>query len=249
MTAMAKDYVSPGMEIVRPDACFPNMTAGNVQAVSWKYLRKDVPHTWYVDRRAPHIGFLNRDEAHILYNTGLRFRGRRALEIGCWLGWSACHLALAGVRLDVIDPVLAQADFHESVRQSLQAAGVLSSVNLVAGFSPAQVDNLCGGSDRKWVLFFIDGNHEAPYPVFDTAVCVEHAEQDALILFHDLASPDVAHGLEYLRQRGWNTMVYMTAQIMGVGWRGNVEPVRHVPDPDVDWHVPDHLRSFVICGL
>jgi predicted O-linked N-acetylglucosamine transferase (SPINDLY family) len=248
MTAMAKDYISPGMEVVRPDACFPNMTAGNEQALSWKYLRKDVPHTWYVDRRAPHIGFLNRDEAHILYNTGLRFRGRGALEIGCWMGWSACHLALAGVRLDVIDPVLAQGDFLESVRQSLQAAGVLSSVNLAAGFSPSQVDNLCGGSDRKWALFFIDGNHEAPYPVFDAAVCAEHAEQDALILFHDLASPDVAQGLEYLRQRGWNTMVYMTAQIMGVGWRGNVEPVQHVPDPDVSWNVPDHLKSFVICG-
>ncbi|WP_204249752.1 hypothetical protein [Gemmata sp. SH-PL17] len=49
-----------------------------------------------MDRRAPHIGFVSRDEAAILYNTALRFRGRRALEIGCWLGWSTCHLALGG---------------------------------------------------------------------------------------------------------------------------------------------------------
>ena len=50
------------------------------------------------------VGFMNRDENHILYNKALQFRGLRALEIGCWLGWSTCQVAMVGVILDVVDP-------------------------------------------------------------------------------------------------------------------------------------------------
>jgi glycosyltransferase involved in cell wall biosynthesis/predicted O-methyltransferase YrrM len=243
------DYVSPGFEIVRPDACFPHMAIGDPEKASWEYLRRGLPHNWYTDSRAPDTGFANRDEAHILFNTARRFEGRHALEIGCWLGWSVCHLALAGVSVDVIDPVLARPDFLETIRQSLEAAGVPHRVRLVAGFSPSQVGVLSRELGRKWPFFFIDGNHDAPYPVFDAAVCAEHAEADALVLFHDLASPEVAHGLDYLRQCGWNVMIYMTAQIMGVAWRGTCQPVHHVPDPAVAWHLPDHLRQYPVCGM
>src|SRR5262245_54806187 len=102
------DYVSPGLVSIYPDCCFPNLALGHKRQCAWPHLRRDIPHNWYVDRREPLIGFLNRDEAHILYNTALRFSGKPALEIGCWLGWSTCHLALAGVSLDVIDPLLGQ---------------------------------------------------------------------------------------------------------------------------------------------
>lgn len=239
------DYVSPGFEIVRPDPCFPHLTVGNPEKASWKYLRRGLPHNWYIDARAPDTGFSNRDEAHILFNSARRFAGRRGLEIGCWLGWSLTHIALGGVEVDVIDPALGRPDFVENISHSLRCAGVLERVHFVPGFSPAEVVKL----NRKWPFFFIDGNHDAPYPVFDAAICAEHAEADALILFHDLASPEVADGLEYLRQCGWNTMVYMTAQIMGVAWRGNARPVRHVPDPAVNWHLPQHLRHFHVCEM
>lgn len=243
------DYVSPGMQIVRPDRCFPNLTVGDTSQCAWPYLRRDVPHNWYVDRRAPAIGFLNRDEAHIVYNTALGFAGRRALEIGCWLGWSACHLALAGVQLDVVDPILERSDVRNSVRQSLNAAGLPGPVNLFAGKSPIAVQELSNANQRRrWSLFFVDGNHDGPFPIYDAAVCAEYAEDDALILIHDLASPDVALGLDYLRNRGWETMVYCTAQIMGVGWRGSVKPVNHVPDPDVQWTIPTHLSGYRISG-
>jgi glycosyltransferase involved in cell wall biosynthesis/predicted O-methyltransferase YrrM len=242
------DYVSPGMDVVRLDGCFPHLAVGDPEKATWPYLRRGIPHNWYIDGRAPDTGFSNRDEAHILYNTALRFRGRHALEIGCWLGWSLCHLASAGLFVDVIDPVLGRPDFLANVRQSLQAAGALDRVNFVAGFSPGQVHALSRQLNRRWPFFFIDGNHEPPYPVFDAAVCAEHAEADAVILFHDLASPHVADGLEYLRQCGWNVMVYLTAQIMGVAWRGNVRPVSHVPDPSVAWHLPHHLRTYPVSG-
>ncbi len=243
-----KDYISPGLKVVRPDESFPNMGVGDPANCKWPFLRREIPHNWYVDRRVPHTGFLSRDEAHILYNTGLRFKGKRALEIGCWLGWSTCHLALAGVELDVIDPVLSDPRFLESIRSSLVAAGATSPVNLIAGYSPQQVETVAKQSQKKWSLIFVDGNHDAPYPMFDTAVSVEYAEEDALVIFHDLICPDVAVGLDYLRKRGWNTMIYMTAQIMGVGWRGNVEPVRHIPDPSVAWPIPSHLRDYAVSG-
>ncbi|BAY23564.1 macrocin-O-methyltransferase domain-containing protein [Calothrix sp. NIES-2100] len=243
------DYVSPGFEVIKPDKCFPNMVVADPSACTWPYIRSTIPHNWYADKRQPFAGFVSRDEAHILYNTALKFRGKRALEIGCWYGWSACHLALAGVELDVIDPRLAEADVYESVTDSLQSAGVLDTVNLISGYSPEKVEELAEKLQCKWSLFFIDGSHDAPCPLNDAIICEQLAETDALILFHDLNSPDVAQGLDYLRQKGWKTMIYQTMQIMGVAWRGNIEPVQHQPDPKVNWYLPEHLQNYSVSEL
>jgi predicted O-methyltransferase YrrM len=240
------DYVSPGLKPVAADRFFPDMVVGDKSACSWRYLRRQIPHRWYVDRRAPEVGFLNRDEAHILYNAALQFRGRSVLEIGCWLGWSTCHLALAGVEMDAIDPILERHDFHASVAASLDAAGVRQHVNLVGGFSPQKVYELAAWRTRRWSLFFIDGNHDAPYPLQDGMACESCAATDALILFHDLVSPDVAQALDYLQDKGWHTRLYHTMQIMGAAWRGDVQPVEHIPDPNVDWSVPDHLHRHCV---
>jgi len=240
------DYVSPGLHILRPDAAFPQMDRGQPHNSPWPYLRRDVPHPWYVDRRHPFVGFLSRDEAHILYNLALPFQGQRALEIGCWMGWSACHLALAGVELDVVDPMLAQAEFYESVQASLQWAGVADRTTLIPGYSPPAVEAIAAQHQRKWPLIFIDGDHETVGPLLDAIACEKLAEDDALVVFHDLASPYVAEGLEYFRRRGWQTRVYQTMQIMGVAWRGQVSPLDHHPDPRVTWTLPPYLRHFPV---
>jgi predicted O-methyltransferase YrrM len=242
------DYVSPGFSTVQPDSCFPNMILGNKYDSSWLYLRRDIRHNFYVDQRLSHVGFVSRDEAHILYNTALKFSGKKALEIGCWMGWSACHLALGGVKLDVIDPMLSEQLFHESVTESLTKAGVKESVNLIPGYSPQTVEEIANKLQSKWSLIFIDGHHETPAPLNDAMICEQFAEDDALILFHDLSSPDVGEGLDYLRSKGWQTMVYQTMQIMGVAWRGNVDPVIHQPDITIDWRLPPHLHSYTVSG-
>ena len=240
------DYVSPGLRQIQPDRCFPAMLMGNPSECFWPFLRREIPHNWYIDQRYPEVGFINRDEAHIIYNSALLFKGKRGLEVGCWMGWSACHIGLAGVELDVIDPILEKPEFFQSVRDSLKRAGVLSSVRLIPGYSPEKVEELAKQEHRRWAFMFIDGNHESPYPLNDVKACEPFAEDDALILFHDLVSPGVAEGLEYLKRKGWNVMLYHTMQIMGVAWRGNVEPIQHHPDPKVFWQVPSHLKSF--CG-
>lgn len=242
-----RDYISPGLKQIRPDRCFPNMIVGDPQAdCNWPFLRRGIPHNWYVDQRYPNVGFINRDEAHILYNSALLFQGKRALEIGCWMGWSACHIALAGLEVDVIDPILEKSEVFETVRDSLKRADVLASVRLIPGSSPEKVEEIAQQEQRRWSFMFIDGNHESPHPLNDAVASEPFAEADALVLFHDLVSPGVSEALEYMRQKGWNVMIYHTMQIMGVAWRGNVEPVVHQPDPSLYWQVPAHLSRF--CG-
>jgi glycosyltransferase involved in cell wall biosynthesis/predicted O-methyltransferase YrrM len=244
------DYVSPGLELISLGSHFPNLIVGNTGHHSLQpYLRWEVPHNWYVDRRYPTVGFLNHDEAHILYNTAKQFVGKRALEIGCWLGWSACHLAAAGVELDVIEPMLAQSDLAESVSSSLVSAHVLERVNLIGGYTQQKVVELAKAKQCKWPLIFFEGNYQAPVPLYNAILCEKYAEEDAIILFHNLASPDVAQGWEYFRQQGWNVMIYQTMQIMGVAWRGNVKPVMHQPDPQVHWSLPQHLQHYPVSGL
>lgn len=244
----AGDYVSPGLAIVRPDDAFPHKVLGDPQSCPWHYLRRDMPHNWYVDQRHPTVGFLSRDEAHILYNIARQFHGKRALEIGCWVGWSACHLALGGVILDVIDPLLERPEFYETVQASLTTAGVCDRVTLVPGYSPEAVHDLAKSAQQRWSLIFIDGNHEAPGPLADAIACAQYAEPDAMIVFHDLAAPDVSAGLAYFQQQGWQIRIYQTMQIMGVAWRGKVQPVPHQPDPHVNWTLPAHLQGYDVSG-
>jgi predicted O-methyltransferase YrrM len=241
------DYVSPGLLRFDCDPFFPEMVIGDRKSVEWVHFRRSIPHCWYVDRRYPNVGFLNRDEAAVLASNAQIFSGQRALEIGTWRGWSACHLAMAGVVLDVIDPLLADTDLHDEIALMLRKAGVLERVTLHPALSPDEVTSL-GLGGARWSLVFVDGDHEAPAPVEDTLACLPFLTDDAMFLFHDLMSPDVAEALAELRGRGWSTLVYQTSQIMGVAWRGSIEPAKHTPDPKLEWNLPAHLHSFVVSG-
>jgi len=244
-----RDYISPGLRVVMPDAHFPRMRPGDRQGHPWKYLRREVPHRWYVDERYPLMGFMNRDEATVLYNIALQFTGRRALEIGSWLGWSTCHLALGGVRLDVIDPAHADPEVRAAVEQTLAGCGVSANVNLAAGRSPEAVEELAAGRAEKWSLFVIDGDHEGQAPERDVRACLPHAERDCAFVFHDLASPEVAAGLRLLEREGFHVLIYQTQQIMGLAWRGQMTTVAHIPDPEVAWQLPHHLVGLPVSGV
>src|SRR5438270_5199354 len=244
-----KDYISPGLSIVVPDAHFPCMRVGDRASHPWKYLRREVPHHWYVDDRFPLMGFMNRDEVTILYNIGLQFAGQPVLEIGSWLGWSTCHLALAGVKLDVIDPAHGDPAFRALVEQSLAGCGVLDRVRLTATRSPEGLHALAEQHAGTWKLFVIDGDHEAPAPERDVDACLPYAHRDCAFVFHDLAAPAVAAGFRRLHEAGFNLLIYQTAQIMGIAWRGNVRPVAHVPDPEVAWQLPHHLIGLPVSGV
>jgi predicted O-methyltransferase YrrM len=243
------DYVSPGLEVVRPDRCFPHMVRGDPAAHPWPYLRREIPHAWYVDDRAPQMGFVNRDEAVLLYNIAKTFAGRPALEIGCWRGWSTCHLGLGGVDLDVIDPALAEPEARAGIEAMLGCAGLTGRVRLHGAASPEGVEALAAAGAGPWSLFFIDGDHVAPGPERDVEACLPNAAPDAAFVFHDLTSPDVAEALRRLEARGFVVLVYQTMQMMGLAWRGRAVPVSHVPDPKVAWQLPHHLVGLPVSGV
>ena len=245
---MTLDYVSPNLSVPRLDSLFPNMVEGDKSNVTWPYLRKSITHTWYVDRRNPVVGFIDRDEASILYCSAQMFRGRRGLEIGAWRGWSTCHLLTSGLSsLDVIEPLLLDSDWREEFQRAVNSVNGKVRANLIADKSPSAVERLAS-EGRKWSFAFIDGEHLGAAPLHDAAVCEPRMEADALVLFHDLVVPDVAAGLREMAARGWKVALYQTAQMMGVAWRGDVEPVKHIPDPGQPWTVPDHLAGLPIFG-
>jgi predicted O-methyltransferase YrrM len=247
-SAPTRDYVSPNLEQVWPDAAFPHMVVGDTAECGWPYLRREIAHNWYVDRRTPAIGFVSRDEAALLYNTALRMRGRPCLEIGCWRGWSTVHLALGGGELDCVDPILADPETRRELAATLARAGVADRVNLVPRRSPEGVEEIALRTGRRWSFAFIDGDHAGDAPLADAEVVQRFAADDAVVILHDLAAPEPAAALAYLREQGWETAIYQTMQILGVATRGACRPIPHTPDPAQRWSLPEHLASFPLVG-
>ncbi len=242
------DYISPNLVRVLPDAAFPHMIIGTPATTTWPHLRRQITHNWYVDRRAPTVGFVSRDEASILYNTALMFEGLPSLEIGCWRGWSTVHIALGTHSLDAIDPILTDSATREELVETLRRAGVHDRVSLVPLASPEGVERVAAETGKRWSFAFIDGDHSGDAPLTDAAVVQRFAASDALIILHDLAAPEPAAALAYLRDQGWTTAIYQTMQIMGVATRGRCRPVAHIPDPSQQWSLPEHLSSFTVIG-
>jgi len=241
---MDTDYVSENLTVPDLSGYFPNRVAGDKKSATWPYFRKEIAHTWYVDRRDPQIGFINKDEAAILYNNARLFSGQRGLEIGAWRGWSSCHLLAAGLEtLHIVEPKLGEPDWNREFAAAVAAAGGGERAIFVPGYSPGEVVRL-GESGWRWSFAFIDGDHDGDAPKNDALATIRFLEPTAMILFHDLASPHVAAGLRALKAEGWRTRIYQTAQIMGAAWRGDIAPVAHKPDPRQDWRLPDHLADL-----
>jgi predicted O-methyltransferase YrrM len=245
---MTKDYVAGNLEAPVLDHLFPEMIEADKGASTWPYFRKEIDHPFRVDRRNPTVGFINRDEASILYGNARLFAGRAGIEIGAWRGWSTAYLIAAGLRpLHVIEPLLADADWaHEFIEVARGAGGGATTI-LVPQKSPEAVIRL-GISGSRWSFAFIDGDHDGDAPRQDALACARYLEPTAMIVFHDLVSPNVSAALRILALAGWKVMAYQTAQMMGVAWRGGIAPVAHRPDPAQHWSVPGHLAGIPISG-
>jgi hypothetical protein len=241
-----KEYASPNLEPIDLRHAFPKRIIGDAEASSWPYLRRLPGQLWHVDRRNPTVGFTSLDEAMLLYNSARLFANRPCLEIGCWRAWSTAHIAAGSGSLDVVDPILADPAFLADVRNSLAAAGVLDRVQLCPGSSPEKVESLAAQGAKRWSFIFIDGNHEGDAPRIDAEVVARHAAPTAMIVLHDLLSPDVAAGLNYFRSNGWQVGLYYTMQMVGIAWRGQVTPLPHLPDPRLPVELPSHLAGYPI---
>ncbi|MEZ6101678.1 MAG: hypothetical protein R3E01_22315 [Pirellulaceae bacterium] len=210
------DYVSPGMATVMPDACFPTITSGLPGIFTQNTQVPATAHRCYVDQAAPTRKLPNRDEAAIIYNTAQRFRGSRALIVGDSRGWSAFHLALAGVSLDVVDSALSDEYARSTMDAALTDAGVRGLANLVAAQGPNTINDLARG--RKWSLFLWHGagpEHHCD-PLQQLQRCAQHAESNALMIVVGLDESAHAETLTWLQRHGWKVCVYRTARFLGV---------------------------------
>jgi len=245
---MARDYVAPNLEAPRLDRLFPNMAEFDRSVTTWPWLRRTIDHTYRADKRNPIVGFINRDETSILYHNARRFAGRPALEIGAWRGWSTAHLIAAGLnKLHIVEPLIADQDWRAEFVDVVQGAGGVDTTLLYPEKSPQAVLYI-GEKGVRWSFVFIDGDHDGDAPTNDARASLPYLEPTAMVLFHDLVSPFVASGLRAFEEAGFRVMAYQTAQMMGVAWRGDVEPVAHTPDPTQSWTVPDHLSGIPISG-
>jgi hypothetical protein len=243
---MAADYVADNLETPVFDHLFPNMIVADKSASTWPYFRKEIDHPFRVDKRNPTVGFINRDEASILYANARAFKGRSGIEIGAWRGWSTAYLVASGIApLHVVEPLLADPDWRGEFEAVVRGAGGASSTILVPEKSPGAVVRL-GEAGARWSFAFIDGDHDGDAPRKDALACAAYLETTAMVVFHDLVSPHVAAGLRALAGEGFSVMAYQTAQMMGVAWRGAIAPAAHKPDPAQHWRVPDHLTGIPI---
>ena len=211
-------------------------------------LNPAIPHICRKHRHFPEVGFVTWDEATILYNYGRTLRDGHFLEVGCWVGWSTLVLALSGLRLTTVDPVLNGLPQGEACRSLLRESKMDAAVKLIGGYSPEAVRKE-GEGGMRWDGFFIDGNHEGDAPALDAMECARFASDNCVILFHDLVQPNIASALSSLREKGWKCGLHYTSQMMGVAWRGNIMPLNHTPDPKVPWEFLmssslKHLHAF-----
>lgn len=246
---MSKDYVADNLSAPSLDALFPNMAEFDKSVSTWPWLRREIAHAYRADRRNPIVGFINRDEASILYSNARLFAGKAGIEIGAWRGWSSAHLIAASLgSLHVVEPLLANPEWRAEFAATVARAGGAATTVLVPEGSPAAIERL-GAGGLSWAFAFIDGDHDGGAPKRDALALAPFLAPTAMVLFHDLVSPHVAAGLRAFEGLGWNVMAYQTAQMVGVAWRGEIMPVAHKPDPSQSWSVPEHLKGIAISGV
>ncbi len=77
---MSKDYVFGNLDAPVLDHLFPNMIEADKSESTWPYFRKEIDHPFRVDRRNPTVGFINRDEASVLFSNAQAFAGHGGIR-------------------------------------------------------------------------------------------------------------------------------------------------------------------------
>ncbi len=245
------DYFPPGIDAPDLTGLFPYAQPQNPWNVPSPYLRPEVPHLWRTDSRndMPYtIGNASVEEAVCLYALARQFEGKRGLEIGSHFGWTAAHLVAAGLHLDCVDPEFLREVRSKLVSESLDKVSGTGSYRLWGGYSPDILPEVRESKPEPWSFAFIDGRHDGSAPADDARGVLPFLAPDALVVFNDLAAPDVEAGLAVFRNAGFSTRLFNTMQILGVAWRGDVTIFDHVADRNIAPITLDHLRKYLPGG-
>lgn len=173
-------------------------------------------------------GYMTADEAAILYHVA-KLRPSVWLEIGSFVGWSAAHLAMAGVAVLAVDQEYTDRNAIKlRAEENLKAAHLLANVELIGNssdgfFQDAPIDYFDG--------VFIDGNHDAPEPLRDAQRALTALNARGVIVLHDYAGRPIRDAVDWLFDQGFKVRIYQTPAQLAVCWRGDFTPPGHTPDP------------------
>lgn len=183
-------------------------------------------------------GFLTHDEAAILYQTAKR-TGGQWVDIGCHTGWTASHEVAAGCKVTAVDNMFCVAEF--ATRFAANTHAFRLSILIASASSD---DYFAKISDQfTYDGFMIDGNHDAPCPLFDAQNSLAHLKETGVIVFHDFWGRPIRQAVEFLIGAGLKCRIYDTPAGMAVCWRGDFTPVDHIPDPAIRWRTVREERA------
>ena len=162
---MTKDYVSANLDVPNLDHLFPNMIVADKGVTTWPWLRRDIDHPFRVDQRNPIVGFINRDEAAVLYGNARLFAGRkgnRDWRVAGMVDRSPCRLGSGKSCMSSSPCSPIRSGGPRSKRWRAPPAQATTTI-LVPEASPAAVERL-GESGVRWSFAFIDGDHDGEAP-------------------------------------------------------------------------------------
>lgn len=170
-------------------------------------------------------GLWTHDEAAILWNVAEHITVKRALDIGCHTGWTTTHMAVPGMAIAAIDPMIRVPEFHRRFVDN-GAPGAVGCQTSNQYFEPLALRS-------KFGLIVIDGDHSPGKPLEDAMHAEEHLAEDGVILLHDGTGRPVREAVEWLMKAGFNARAYFTPHLVFCCWRDQFEPPDHEPDPRV----------------
>jgi predicted O-methyltransferase YrrM len=195
---------------------------GNVQEISYRDedLTGPVFATWR--------------EATILYLLAKHSRAKRALEIGCSVGWTSAHIAhglAKGGTLTCIDPFTETAkglDFycHDAklaFDRYMARGGLEDKVRLVVEQSPRILPAFEAEDGwEPWDFVFLDGWHLDGQPLRDIQGVLPQVKDTGVIALHDMWIDGVQEAARYLASQGWYFTGFFTSNSIGVFRKGDV---------------------------
>lgn len=194
-------------------------------------------------------GFLNRDEAAILYQCAKQIGGRW-LDIGAHTGWTALHMA-KGLDTSVlaVDPMYANQEFYNRALANIVRAGCAGQMMLLPQTSGQFFAHSVHG--RMFDGVSIDGDHCWMNPLQDAVWAFRYLAPRAVILLHDFIGGPVREATKYLMCEGMKCRVYCaSSQLLAVCWRGDFTPPDYTPDPRIDWRtVLEPLAATKLVGF
>ncbi len=179
-------------------------------------------------------GFLNRDEAAILYQCAKQLPGEW-LDIGAHTGWTALHIAGAGAHVSALEPMYANHTFFErayaNINERAKFGDHVFMMPVTSRMHFAKLED-----DQEYDGVMIDGDHCWMNPLQDAVWSFKHLASTGVILLHDFIGGPVREAVKYLMCEGMKCRVYFSSsQLLAVCWRGDFTPPDYTPDPAIDW--------------